>query len=126
MASLSFPHLDLQHAVQVLKSPVTEEVFVVKIACCEGLSGENLQNGMLLCVLILMLVLQDIAEGTSGYTGADLGAVVQRAALAALTDNINSTEVAAKHFQVAFVVGVMPCCPGQWWQQISFLTFCCA
>lgn len=41
--------------------------------------------------------LKMIAASTQGYTGADLSAIVREAALAALEENIDSTEVNAKH-----------------------------
>ena len=45
--------------------------------------------------------MQDIAEQTAGFTGADLAAVVQQAALAALTEDIVAQAVATRHFSTA-------------------------
>ncbi|RLF96090.1 AAA family ATPase, partial [Thermococci archaeon] len=42
--------------------------------------------------------LDELAERTEGYTGADIAALCREAALAALRENINSKEVKMKHF----------------------------
>ena len=51
---------------------------------------------------VKMVHLQDMAERSEGYTGADLAAVVREAALAALTDSLQAAIVASEHFDRAF------------------------
>ena len=46
--------------------------------------------------------LQDLAEQSEGFTGADLAALVQEAALAALTDCLHAVVVKKEHFTRAF------------------------
>jgi len=45
--------------------------------------------------------LEEIAEKTEGYSGADLEALVREAALAALREDINATRVHMRHFEEA-------------------------
>ena len=45
--------------------------------------------------------LQDLANRSEGFTGADLAALVQEAALAALTDSLQATVVQKEHFNQA-------------------------
>jgi len=47
---------------------------------------------------------QDLAEQSEGFTGADLAALVREAALAALTDSLQATVVSSDQFQRAFQV----------------------
>lgn len=46
--------------------------------------------------------LQDLAEQSDRFTGADLAALVQEAALAALTDCLHAAVVKKEHFTRAF------------------------
>lgn len=46
--------------------------------------------------------MQDLANRSEGFTGADLAALVQEAALAALTDSLQATVVQQEHFNQAF------------------------
>ena len=46
--------------------------------------------------------LQDLANHSEGFTGADLAALLQEAALAALTDSLQAAVVEKKHFDQAF------------------------
>lgn len=45
--------------------------------------------------------LQDLANRSEGFTGADLAALVQEAALAALTDSLQAAVVQKEHFNQA-------------------------
>lgn len=46
--------------------------------------------------------MQELAKHSQGFTGADLAALVQEAALIALTENLDATVVGNHHFQQAF------------------------
>lgn len=45
--------------------------------------------------------MQEVAESSEGYTGADLAALVQEAALTALRENLGATIVYKQHFSQA-------------------------
>ena len=45
--------------------------------------------------------LRALADGTAGYTGADLQAYVREAAICALEEDLESTRVCARHFTAA-------------------------
>ncbi len=45
--------------------------------------------------------IDNVADKTDGYSGADIEAVVREAAMEALRENINAKEVTAKHFEEA-------------------------
>ena len=47
---------------------------------------------------------QHLAEQCEGFTGADLAALVQEAALAALTESLHAAMVKKEHFERAFQV----------------------
>jgi len=47
-------------------------------------------------------IINDFAKKTEGYSGADLEAFVREAAMLALREDVNSTEVNKKHFDEAF------------------------
>lgn len=49
-------------------------------------------------------MLQELAERSEGFTGADLAALVREAALAALTENLDADIVTQIHFDQAFKV----------------------
>ena len=46
--------------------------------------------------------MQELAAQSGGFTGADLAALVQEAALIALTESFTATVVGNYHFQQAF------------------------
>lgn len=48
--------------------------------------------------------MQELAECSEGFTGADLAALVREAALAALTESLQATVVNRNHLDTAFQV----------------------
>ena len=68
--------------------------------------------------------IDELAEITEGYSGADLEALVREAALQALREDINTTKVHMRHFEKALTI-VKPSITPLFQSNASYLKIIC-